>query len=467
MNELLTYLLRDRVAALNDEPVRDKQDFVLLWLHGQRRIVNNLAFAHAQRLANELRKPLVVYEALRRDHPFASERFHRFVLEGIESNARDCEKQGVAYGFFLDTPEAPRGVLHALSARAAVVVMDYLPHFIHPKQSKALAARAVCRVEAVDAAGVAPLKMFPKAEIAARTLRPKLMRALPDLLQPIPRVPSKLDPLQRFDWGFTPFTGTPSSGIELAQVSREVKAAEGAEGGRAAGLKRLQTFVQHALKGYAEGRNEPSANATSGMSAYLHFGHLGAAEIALAAQGSEAPRADVEAFVEELLVRRELSYNFVSRSPRHGSLEAIPPWARATLAKHRKDPRPALPSDAELEEARSPDPLWNALQNQLLREGRIHGWLRMLWGKTLILWSQDAEQAYRRMSYLNDKYALDGRDAVSATNFLWCFGVHDRPFPERPVFGTVRSMSLSLAPKKHDLVEYLRRYGNPGLVPGT
>jgi deoxyribodipyrimidine photo-lyase len=461
VNELLTHLLHDRVAGLNDEPVREKNDFVLLWLHGQRRIANNLAFAHAQRLANELRKPLVVYEGLRRDYPYASERFHRFVLEGVESNARNCEAQGVAYGFFLETPHSPRGALHKLAARAAVVVLDYLPHFIHPKQSKALAARARCRVEAVDAAGVAPLKMFPKAEIAARTLRPKLMRALPDLLQAIPRVPAKAGPLKRFDWGFDPFVGTPAEGVDAAEVSREVKAAEGAEGGRAAGLRRLEQFVQKGLHGYAEGRNEPAANATSGLSPYLHFGHLGAAEIALAAQGSDAPRADLDAFVEELLVRRELSYNFVARTAQHDSLEAIPPWARETLRKHEKDDRPALPSEKELEEARSPDPLWNAMQNQLLREGRIHGWLRMLWGKSLILWSRDAGTAYRRISYLNDKYALDGRDAVSATNFLWCFGVHDRPFPERKVFGTVRSMSLALAPKKHDLVEYLRRYDGP------
>jgi deoxyribodipyrimidine photo-lyase len=460
VNELLTHLLQDRVTALNDEPVRDKKDFVLLWLHGQRRIVNNLAFAHAQRLANELRKPLVVYEGLRRDYPYASERFHRFVLQGRASNARDCEKQGVAYGFFLETPETPRGVLHALAARAAVVVLDSLPHFIHPRQGKALAARAACRVEAVDAAGVAPLKMFPRAELAARTLRPKLMRELPGLLRPIPAVPARSPPPKRFDWGFTPFSGTPEKGIEVAQVSRAVQAADGAEGGRAAGLARLQRFVEQGLDGYAEGRNEPAANATSGMSAYLHFGHLGTAEIALAAQGSDAPRPDVEAYLEELLVRRELAYNFVAWTRAHDALEAIPPWARETLQKHRKDPRPALPSDLELEEARSPDPLWNALQTQLLREGRIHGWLRMLWGKTLILWSRDAAEAYRRMSYLNDKYALDGRDAVSATNFLWCFGVHDRPFPERPVFGTVRSMSLLQAPKKHDLDEYLRRYGS-------
>jgi deoxyribodipyrimidine photo-lyase len=459
MDAVLTQLLHDRVQALNDQPVREGRAFVLLWLHGQRRIANNLAFAHAQRAANELGKPLVVYEGLRRDYPYASARFHQFVLEGVETNARDCDRHGVAYAFFLDGPGAPRGVLHGLAARAALVVLDWLPHFIHPAQARALAARAPCRVEAVDAAGVAPLRMFPHAEVGARTLRPKLLRALPDLLQPIPRVPAQTPPPARLDWGFDPFAGTPAEGVAKSGVDLAVGPVEGVRGGRAAGLRRLRRFVGHELRGYAEGRNDPAAHATSGLSPWLHFGHLGSAEVALAALGSGAPRADVDAFLEELLVRRELAYNFAARTPRHDSLAALPAWAARTLRAHEKDVRPALPSDAELEAARSPDPLWNAMQTQLLREGCIHGWLRMLWGKTLLLWSRTPSDAYRRIAHLNDKYALDGRDAVSATNFLWCFGLHDRPFPEREVFGAIRFMSLISAREKRDLDEYLRVYG--------
>jgi deoxyribodipyrimidine photo-lyase len=459
MDAVLTWLLHDRVQALNDQPVRESRGFVLLWLHGQRRIANNLAFAHAQRAANELGKPLVVYEGLRRDYPYASARFHQFVLEGVGSTARDCERHGVAYGFFLDTPEAPRGVLHRLAARAALVVLDWIPHFVHPVQARSLAARAPCRVEAVDAVGVAPLRMFPRAEVGARTLRPKLLRALPELLRPIPRVPARMPPPRRFDWGFEPFDGTPEEGIALARVDRAVGPVERIQGGRAAALRRLRRFVGHELRGYARRRNEPAADATSGLSPWLHFGHLGAAEVALAARDSDAPGDDVEAFLEELLVRRELAYNFAARAPRHDSLDSLPTWAVRTLRLHGKDARPALPSDAELVAARSPDPLWNAMQTQLLREGRIHGWLRMLWGKTLILWSRTPTDAYRRIAWLNDKYALDGRDAVSATNFLWCFGLHDRPFPEREVFGVIRFMSLISARKKHDLDEYLRVYG--------
>ena len=453
MDALLSFLLQERVSALNDAPAREAGEFVLLWLQGQRRIRGNLAFAHAQRRANELARPLVVYEALRNDYPHASERLHHFVLSGVADTARDCAEQGVAYGFFLQTPSSPRGVLHRLAARAAVVVTDYLPTFIHPAQTRALASRARCRVEVVDAAGVSPLSLAPKAEIGARTLRPKVMRRLVELLQPIPEVPAGLRAPRKLDWGFDPFRGSPEEGVAAAGVSRAVQALPG--GGRAAGLRRLAGFD---LRGYDEARNEPDTSAQSGLSPYLHFGHLGAAEIALAAQAKDAPEADRAAFIEQLIVRRELALNFCTRVRPHDTLAALPPWAQKTLQKHQADPRPALPSDAELETGRSPDRLWNAMQNQLRGEGRIHGWLRMLWGKTILLWSKDAGEALRRMAFLNDKYALDGRDAVSATSFLWCLGLHDRPFPERPVFGVVRSMSLAAAPRKHHLDGYVERW---------
>lgn len=457
MDEALTALLDGRVAGLNDRPAVEAAPFVLLWLQGQRRLEGNLAAAHAQRRANELRKPLVVYEGLRRDYPHASERLHRFVLDGVARTARDCEERGLAYAFFLDEPGAPRGVLHALAARAALVVTDWLPTFLHPAQSKALAARAPCRVEAVDAAGVAPLSAFPRAEIGARTLRPKLQRLLPERLRPIPPVPPRVAPPVRFDWGFEPFRGTPDEGVRRAGVSRAVSAAP-LRGGREAGLARLAEFVRTRLTGYAALRNDPSTEHTSGLSPYLHFGFVGAVEAALAASGSGAPREDVDAFLEELLVRRELALNFCARVPAHASIEALPGWARATLEAHEGDPRALLP-DEELEAARSPDPLWNAAQRQLVREGRIHGYLRMLWGKSLLHWSRGAGEALRRMTLFNDRYALDGRDASSATNFLWCLGLHDRPFPERPIFGKVRSMTSASTARKFSLSSYLARFG--------
>jgi deoxyribodipyrimidine photo-lyase len=463
----LTALLVDRVRALNDAPEDPAQGFVLLWLQGQRRLRQNLAYSHAQRRANELGKPLVVYEALRFDYPHASDRLHRFVLEGVADNAADAAARGLAYGFYLQRPGDPRGVLHKLAARAAVVVTDWLPTFIHPAQTRALAARARVRVEVVDAAGVAPLAVSTKAEIGARTIRPKLHRLLPDILVPIPEPEAKVPAPKRFDWGFTPFLpaegpkGEAALDAALASLPLDhaVRPVTALRGGTKAALQRLARFTSESLRGYAEGRNEPSSPRPSWLSPYLHFGHLGATEIALAAQASGAPQADVDNFLEELIVRRELALNFCARVPEHTTLAPLPPWARQTLELHAADARPALLTDAQLERAESPDEIWNAAQRQLLGEGRIHGYLRMLWGKSLLLWSRDAAEAHRRMKWLNDKYALDGRDFNSYAGFLWCLGLHDRPFPEREIFGVVRSMTSRSTRTKFDLDPYLARWG--------
>ncbi len=453
MDAVLTELLHDRVAALNDQPVVDSRGFVLLWLQGQRRIRENVAFAHAQRRANELGKPLVVYEGLRRDYPHACARFHRFVLDGAESNARDCQQQGVAYAFFLQTPRTPRGVLHALAARAALVVTDWLPTFIHPAQTRRLAARASCLVEAVDAAGSVPLSTFPSAQVGARTVRPRLWKAV--VLKAVPKVPARVKPPTSFDWGFDPLR---APWEDISGVPALPAPVEGVRGGRAAGLARLRDFIEHRLPGYAGNRNEPSSGSSSWMSPYLHFGHVGATEIALAVGAAHAPKEDEESYLEELLVRRELALNFCARVRNYGSIEALPPWAQKTLAGHADDPRELVPLE-DLEAARSPDPVWNASQRQLLEEGRIHGYLRMLWGKNLLIWSKDAAEALQRMALLNDRYALDGRDANSWAGYQWCLGMHDRPFPERAVFGVVRSMTSASALRKLDLDPYLARFG--------
>jgi deoxyribodipyrimidine photo-lyase len=460
----LSALLHQRVSALNQAPENQRGEFVLLWLQGQRRLGQNLAFSHAQRRANELSVPLVVYEGLRSNYPHASDRFHKFVLEGVADNARDAEARGVRYGFFLETKEAPRGVLHQLAARSAVAITDWLPHFIHPAQTKAWAAKSTVRIEAVDAAGVAPLAISDKPEIGARTLRPKITKRLAELLVHIPEPHAKSAATSRFDWGFDPFHAESDAAIDRAiaetPIDHAVRPISELRGGTGSGKKQLAHFLKHELKGYAEERNEPSTGRTSRLSPFLHFGHLGPVEIALAAKNAAVPEADLASFLEELIVRRELAFNFCARVPNHESVDALPGWATQTLFKHASDPRPALLTDQQLENSLTPDPIWNAAQRQLVAEGRIHGYLRMLWGKLMLLWSPDAKDVLRRMRWLNDKYALDGRDSNSDSNFLWCLGLHDRPFPERAIFGTVRSMTSKSTMNKFDMDGYLERWGD-------
>ncbi len=455
----LAPLLYGRVRALNDRPAAADGEFVLCWLQGQRRVPHNLAVAYAVQLADELGKPLVIYEGLRSDHPYASDRFHRFILQGAADNARDAEALGAAYAFFLQTPGSPRGVLLQLAKRAAAAVTDWLPTFIHPAQTKRFAERAACRVEVVDAAGIAPLSAFPKQEVAARTLRPKIHKLLPELLKPVPARHPKAKPPKRFDWPFEPFDPSRMDElISICKIDHTVKPVEPRPGGRKAGLRVLREFIAHRLKGYEADRKEPAADQTSGLSPYLHFGHVGALEVALAVGEAGAPQADRDDFLEELIVRRDLSLNFAARNPRHAQYAAAPEWAQKTLREHESDERPALYTDAELEEARTGDEVWNASQRQLLAEGRIHNYLRMLWAKNILVWSKTPADAHRRIAWLNDKYALDGRDAVSYTNFLWIFGLHDRPFPERPIYGTVRPMTSDSARRKLHLLPYLERW---------
>jgi deoxyribodipyrimidine photo-lyase len=468
-DSLLSALLHQRVSALNQAPENQRGEFVLLWLQGQRRLGSNLAFSHAQRRANELGLPLVVYEGLRSNYPHASDRFHKFVLEGVADNTRDAEARGVRYGFFLETKGAPRGVLHQLAARSAVAITDWLPHFIHPAQTKVFAAKSKVRVEAVDAAGVAPLAISDKPEIGARTLRPKITKRLAELLVHIPEPRAKIVAPERFEWGFDLFDARSDEAIDRAiaalPIDHSVRPISELRGGTESGKKQLAHFLERELRGYAEERNEPSTGRTSRLSPFLHFGHLGPVEIALAAKQAEAPEADLASFLEELIIRRELAFNFCARVPNHQSVDALPGWATQTLFKHAGDPRPALLSDEQLENSLTPDPIWNAAQRQLVAEGRIHGYLRMLWGKLLLLWSADAKEVLRRMRWLNDKYALDGRDSNSDSNFLWCLGLHDRPFPERAIFGTVRSMTSKSTLNKFDMDGYLARWGDrrPGL----
>jgi deoxyribodipyrimidine photo-lyase len=437
--------------------------FVLYWAQLYRRPWDNAALAYAIEQANALGLPCVVYEALRPDYPYASDRFHTFVLEGARDMARGLRERGLAYAFFLPrTPEEARGVLARVAKGAALVVTDDFPAYIVPKQNTALAAKVDCPFVVVDDAAGVPMALFGKQEHAARTLRPKVTQAraawVKPLAEPEPRVrvPRELvlpfDPVdvERMD---------PAVLVASCAIDHGVPKATGFEGGSAAADARLERFVRMRLSAYAEGRNDPSRPSTSQLSPYLHFGMISARRVALAAMAHEREGGDpgaVEAFLEQLLVRRGLAFNFARANAHYDRYEAaVPAWARATLSEHQRDPRPAIVSRDALEAARSPDEIWNAAQLELLDRGVIHNYLRMLWGKLVLTWTARPEDAFAHLVYLNDKYALDGRDPDGYASIAWCFGLHDRPYPERAVFGKVRSMTSRSTRTKLDLDAYL------------
>jgi deoxyribodipyrimidine photo-lyase len=252
-------------------------------------------------------------------------------------------------------------------------------------------------------------------------------------------------------------------------------------GGSAAGAQRLQRFLARELVHYPDRRNHPDADAGSQLSPYLHFGHVGAHQ-ALAALGDhedwtprrmiEAPPSGhpfwgtspaAEAFLDQLVTWREIGFNFCHHRSDYARYTSLPDWSRRTLARHASDPRPELYTLAQLEQAGTADPVWNAAQRQLLREGRMHNYLRMLWGKKILEWSDSPEQALEHMIILNDKYALDGRDPNSYNGIGWVLGRYDRPWgPERKIFGSVRYMTSQSAMRKLKMKRYLEKYRDEG-----
>jgi deoxyribodipyrimidine photo-lyase len=453
-----------RLRRLNDRPVAEKGEFVLYWSQVFRRAEDNAALAYAIERANELGVPCLVYESLRPDYPHASDRVHRFVLEGAREMAARLAKRGVAHVFFLPrTPAEARGVVAQLTARARMVVSDDFPSFIVPAQNAAAAARAPCAYLAVDDCAVVPLALLAKPEIAARTIRPKVTRALDAWLRPLAEPAPALRPPRRLD--------LPFPAVDLARANLDALVASCAidhgvppvaetPGGAMEAERRLDAFLRGPVASYNADRGDPSRAGTSALSPFLHFGMISARRVALEARASGGGPG-LDAFLEQLLVRRALAFNFARTHDDHTRWSALPAWARATLEEHAKDARYATLSLADLEAGRSPDALWNATMAELRARGIVHNYARMLWGKLPLLWMRSPKKAHAAMVHLNDKWALDGRDPNGYANVSWCFGLHDRPWPEHDVFGKVRTMTSASARRKLDFEDYVAHWA-PG-----
>jgi deoxyribodipyrimidine photo-lyase len=430
----------------------------------QRRAECNDALNYAVEQANKRNLPVLVYEALRHDHPYASDRIHTFVLENTRELRKRLADRGIGHVFYLERNASDRRkIVKRLARRAALVVTDHYPAFIIPGHNRALAriaAETGVTAVAVDGCGVVPLAEFTKREYAARTIRPKIHKLLPYYLREVPDVDphrngTRIDPdFRTEDWR----ESIPDK-VARCAVDREVPPASGFfPGGRAAATERLDRFLAEGLDRYDAESNDPSREATSRLSPYLHFGMISAREIALAVRAARpASDRNAAAFLEQLVVRRELAFNFCAFEPEYNSLDALPDWAKKTLAEHDGDERAHLYTPEEFEAAATHDELWNACQMEIRLTGTMHNYVRMLWGKKILEWSASHAEALRTMTRLNDRWGLDGRDPNSYTSFLWCFGLHDRAWGERPVYGKIRSMSSDSTRRKVDAAAYIDR----------
>lgn len=483
---------QSRLRVVNDRELRPDGDFVLYWMIANRRTRYNFALQRAVTEAERLGKPLVVLEALRVGYRWASDRHHRFILQGMAENRRRLQAAGVTCWSYVEpSPGAGRGLLAALAARACLVVTDAWPCFFLPRMVTSAGRALTVRLEEVDSVGLLPIRDPGRDFTAAVHFRRHLHKRLPTHLlelpeaeplsllspRPAPTLPAELPPR----WPDTDETALLDlSRLAALPIDHNVKPVPHKPGGSAAGERRLHAFVAERLSRYNEDRNQPSLDGGSGLSPYLHYGHVSpheALRLIIDAEGwtparlGPKPTASkdgwwgmsqaAEAFIDELVTWRELGFNFAFEHPTdYDRYERLPDWARATLEKHTDDRRERVYSLTQLAESKTHDPLWNAAQRQLVREGVIHNYLRMLWGKKILEWSATPQDALDALVELNNRYALDGRDPSSYSGIFWTLGRFDRPWgPERPIFGSVRYMSSDSTAKKLDVKGYLARFG--------
>lgn len=482
-----------RIRPVNDAPVRQDGGFVLYWMIAARRASHNFALDRAIDWSASLGRPLVVLEALRSDYRWASTRLHRFVIEGMRDNAAAFAGGPALYYPYVEPARgSARGLLETLGESACVVVTDDFPCFFLPHMVASAGRRVTVRLEAVDSNGLLPIRLAGKAYPAAVHFRRHLQKHVRTCLREFPR-----------DDPFAQRAVPPATALELAVCSRwpvadfgqllgsssglrglpidHVVPSVSLVGGSVAGRERLRQFAP-SVAAYDQVHSHPDDEGTSGLSPYLHFGHVSAHEVfttlvraehwSLSRLGTVSGSREgfwgvsrgLEAFLDQLLTWRELGLNTCTYRPAdYDRFSSLPDWARHTLERHAGDSRPFLYSQDQFENAETHDPLWNAAQRQLREEGWMHNYLRMLWGKKILEWSPSPEQALTIMKDVMDRWAVDGRDPNSYAGYCWTLGRYDRPWPERPVYGTVRSMSSENTRRKVRVKRILERYG--GLPP--
>ena len=441
-----------RLRTLNDRPER-AGDYVLYWMQQSQRGAFNPALEIAIVCANRLELPVVVGFGLTDGYPEANARHYSFMLEGLANVQAALTRRGVGFVVRRGTPD---DIAIELSRHAALVVCDR-GYLRHQKAWRAnLAEAAVCRVMQVEGDVVVPVELASrKQEIAARTLRPKILKVRDEFVRPLPRTRVKVS-AERLSLPKSLDLSDTAKLLAKLDIDRSVPPIKRFKGGSVEARRRLRAFVRGGLAGYASGRSEPAREQVSFLSAYLHFGQISAVEIALAANEASAERADRAAYLEELIVRRELAINFVEHEPHYDSYACLPDWARRTLAAHSTDRRPYRYSAKQLRAAETHDPYWNAAMREMVVTGYMHNHMRMYWGKKILEWSATPEKAFSTALELNNRYFLCGRDPNSYANVAWCFGLHDRPWPERPIFGKVRSMMASGLERKFDIDAYVK-----------
>jgi len=447
---VITRIDPERVRPLNVSTVR-AGDFVLYWMQSSHRTEDNPALNYAVERADEAHLPLIVYFGLWESFPEANLRHFRFMLEGLAEVARSLGSLGIRFVLRIEPPET--GVV-SLAKNAAMVIVDR--GYLREQQSwyGTVAERCRCLLVQIEGNVVVPVETASqKEEYSAATFRPKITRQLDRFLHPgetgaPERSSLSLDLPTRAD-------ETTDGLLSRLTIDRTVHPSDIFKGGTGEANLRFEQFLRNRLEGFADNRNDPGGDGGSDMSPYLHFGQISPVILVLLAR--ERGESGTQAFLEELIVRRELAVNFVRYNDQYDSYSSLPAWAQKTLSHHQADQREYGYSPDELERAATHDPYWNTAQQEMVKTGKMQGYMRMYWGKKILEWSKTPQEAYLTALYLNNKYEIDGRDPNGYAGVAWCFGKHDRPWGERPIFGLVRYMNAQGLTRKFAMDRYLEK----------
>jgi len=440
-----------RVRTLKD--VRRRKGKVVYWMSRDQRVEDNWALLYAQELALHMKVPLAVVFCLVPQFLNATLRQFGFMLRGLEQVENSLRDLKIPFFLLRGWPqgEIPKFVTES---NVTVLVTDFDPLRIKKEWKEDVAKKLAIPLYEVDARNIVPCWVASaKQEYGAYTLRPKIYRSLPEFLEEFPALQ-----VHPFTWNGTVKSTDWKTVVGNLKVNRAVGEVDWLEPGERWARKTLNHFLKNKLQEYTLKRNDPTEDCVSHLSPYLHFGHISAQRAALEVTRQQIKSEQKDSFLEELIVRRELSDNYCFYNDTYDQFEGFHPWARKTLNEHRGDKREYLYSSEEFEEAKTHDDLWNAAQMEMVRRGKMHGYMRMYWAKKILEWTESPESALEIAIYLNDKYELDGRDSNGYAGIAWSVGgVHDRPWNERPVFGKIRYMSYNGCKRKFDIKGYIQK----------
>jgi deoxyribodipyrimidine photo-lyase len=441
----------ERVRKLNDLPYIDGP--IVYWMSRDQRAYDNWAMIYSLELADRFNAPLAVVFCVTPKFLGATLRQYDFMVGGLRLVESDLDGLGIP--FFVRTGDPVMEIAEFIrKAGAGALVSDFSPLKIKQRWTGGISKKLRIPFYEVDAHNIVPCRTASsKQEYAAYTIRPKLSRQLgifldryPSLKKQTTRFPMERSPI---DWPGV---------LKTIDVNRSVGPVDWCRPGYKAGMRRLEEFLRVGLPRYSDKRNDPLVKAQSGLSPYLHFGQISAQRVAVETEAIKKNRESAAAFLEELIVRRELAENFCHQNKHYDSTRCFPEWARDSLDNHLNDKREFVYTRAQLERAATHDQLWNAAQDEMVLTGKMHGYMRMYWAKKILQWSETPEKAFKIAVYLNDKYELDGRDPNGYAGIAWSVGgVHDRPWPERKIFGKVRYMSYDGCRRKFDVEMYIQR----------